>query len=300
MDVHLIDGTYELFRHFYGRGRSSTAAPGSRSAAAGVAATLCSMLEDGCTHLAVATDQVVESFRNELWPGYKSSEGIDPVLLAQFAPLEEAIAALGIRLLAMVELEADDGLASAAALAAEDDRVSTVRIWSPDKDLAQCVRGTRVVQVDRRSGAVRDEAGVIERFGVEPFSIPDLLALVGDSADGFPGLKGFGEKSASVLLGRYRHLEQIPLDHTAWDPEVLARLRGAERLAARLREEFELALTFRDLATLRVDRSLVGSVDELAWPGPRDDLPAVARSLGTPGLADRVMRARSAPRPPSP
>ena len=288
MRIHLIDGTYELFRHYYG----AKDAPESRTAATrGVLGTVVGMLADGATHVGVATDHVIESFRNELWPGYKSSAGMPEPLLAQFPLLEEALQALGVAVWPMVELEADDGLASAAALAAENPDVEQVAIWTPDKDLGQCVRGNRVVQVDRRSGKVLDEAGVEEKFGVPPVSLPDWLALVGDSADGYPGIAGFGKKTAAVILQRYGHVRDIPAD--GWDVAV----RGAATLAATLREQRELATLFVDLATLRIDDSLFDDVDELRWEAPADGFDAMCEHLSATGLRDRareLSRARRA------
>jgi 5'-3' exonuclease len=266
MIVHLLDGTYELFRHFYGiRGGRGEDPP--MGAAAGVLHTVAQMLEGGATHVGVATDHIVESFRNDLWPGYKTSEGIDPVLHAQFHPLEDALAAMGVAVWPMVELEADDGLASAAAIAARDSRVEKVCIWTPDKDLAQCVRGDRVVQVDRRSGAIRDAEGVRVRFGVPPERIPDYLALVGDSADGYPGVRGWGPKTAARLIARYGPIESFP-------PEAL--------------KDPAEALLFKDLATLRDDAPLFDDVDEIRWRGPREAFPAAARMLEDERLVPRV------------
>lgn len=288
MEVHLVDGTYELFRQFFGQrhrgGQEGQGAP----AVAGVLGTVLTMIGEGATHLAVATDQRIESFRNALWPGYKTSEGVDPALLAQFPVLEEALAELGVLVLAMSDLEADDALASVAAVAAEDPEVERVLIWTPDKDLAQCVVGSRVVQVDRVKGRVVDEEAVVERFGVRPCSVPDWLALVGDSADGFPGLPGWGKKSASEVLGRYGHLEAVPAEASDFDPRLLARLRGASGLARTLRESMDLALLFRDLATLRVDRSLLTGPEATSWQGPTGTFGETARALGSPRLAERA------------
>ena len=291
MEVHLVDGTYELFRHHFGQ-PSRLAADGSEIAATrGVLSTVLSMVEQGATHIGVATDHVVESFRNDLWPGYKTSEGMAPELLAQFPVLELCLEAMGIRVWAMTDLEADDALASAAAVAAEDGRVDQVRICTPDKDLAQCVRDGRVVQLDRRSGTVVDEAGVWEKFGVAPASIPDWLALVGDSADGFPGLAGWGKRSASVVLAHYGSIDAIPDAVADWDDDVRRQVRNAAGLAGRLAAERELALLFRELATLRVDRSLLEEVDDLAWPGPTEAFEEVSALLRDPGLAARAARA---------
>src|SRR3954468_22615658 len=245
MVVHLVDGTYELFRHFYGLRRFNKGKDKPFGAVAGVLHTVLQMIEGGATHIGVATDHIIESFRNGLWPGYKTGQGIEPALWAQFHPLEEALAAMGVVTWAMVELEADDALASAAHLAAQDDRVQRVCIWTPDKDLAQCVVGTRVVQMDRRSGHIRDAAGVRAKFGVAPEHIADYLALVGDSADGYPGLRGWGPKTAARLIERYGRLEDFPADS--------------------LGDNRELALLFKTLATLRKDAPLFGNVDEIRW-----------------------------------
>jgi len=285
--VHLIDGTFELFRYFL-----SPAAAFDRSAAPelravrGVLASILGMLEGGATHLGVATDHVVESFRNALWPGYKTGEGVDPLLYAQFQPLEDALGALGVAVWPMVEFEADDALAAAAAMAAADARVDQVVVCSPDKDLAQCVRGDRVIQLDRRTRELRDESGVRQKFGVPPASIPDWLALVGDSADGYPGLPGWGPKSAATVLARYRHLEHIPRLATEWDVPV----RGSTKLAATLTEQRQRALLFRELATLRADAPIAVDVDALCWTGPRADFGAWSERLGTPTLHERAAR----------
>jgi 5'-3' exonuclease len=283
--VHLLDGTYELFRHFF-------AVPSHRDpdgtevgAARGVLGTVLTMLEDGATHLGVATDHVIESFRNELWPGYKTGAGVDADLLAQFPLLEEALEALGIRVWAMVEQEADDALAAAAEHAAADGRVEQVLICTPDKDLAQCVAEARVVQLDRRNRRLFDEAGVREKFGVGPASIPDWLALVGDSADGFPGLPGWGAKSASVVLARYEHLERIPEEASHWGLAV----RGGAKLATTLVAQRELAMLFRHLATLRTDAP-VGAVDDWRWQGPAPAFEEWAERLGAPGMVKRARR----------
>jgi len=275
MIVHLLDGTYELFRHFYGIRRSRGQDP-PMGAAAGVLHTVAQMLEGGATHVGVATDHIVESFRNDLWPGYKTSEGIDPVLHAQFHPLEDALAAMGVSVWPMIELEADDGLASAAAIAARDERVEKVCIWTPDKDLAQCVRGDRVVQVDRKSGAIRDAEGVHARFGVLPERIPDYLALVGDSADGYPGVRGWGPKTAARLIAQYGPIESFP-------PEAL--------------KDREEALLFKRLATLRDDAPLFDDVDELRWRGPKEAFPAAARMLQDERLVPRVRAIEEKPSP---
>ncbi|HYB99880.1 MAG TPA: 5'-3' exonuclease H3TH domain-containing protein [Candidatus Limnocylindrales bacterium] len=267
MIVHLIDGTYELFRHFYGLRRFHKGEDRAFGGVLGVLRTVVQMLEDGATHVGVATDHVIESFRNQLWPGYKTGEGIEPSLLAQFHPLEDALAAMGVALWPMVELEADDALASVAAVAAEDVRVEQVQIWSPDKDLAQCVRGERIVQVDRRSKQVRDAQAVRQKFGVEPAQIADYLALVGDAADGYPGLSGVGAKTAVRLLGRYGSIEALPDD-------VLG-------------EQRQQALLFKRLATLRTDAQLVSGVDELLWRGPTAGFEAWAKRVGDVRLVAR-------------
>lgn len=288
MDVHLVDGTYELFRHFYGAPRRAGESGAERGAVRSVLASLLAMLERGATHVAVATDHVVESFRNDLWPDYKTGAGIAPELRAQFGPLEEALRAMGLVVWPMEELEADDGLASGAALAARDPRVDTVYLCTPDKDLAQCVAGDRVVQLDRRTGVVRNEQAVLDKFGVPPSAIPDYLALVGDSADGFPGLPGWGAKSAAAVLARYGTIEAIPGRAADWDPPV----RGAARLAAALLEGRARALLFRDLATLRDGAALFGDVDELRWTGPAPTFQETAAELGAPGLWRRAARLR--------
>jgi 5'-3' exonuclease len=287
--VDLVDGTYELFRHFYAPGapRSTAPRPGDRAAVRGVLGTVLRMLEGGATHVGVATDHVVESFRNQLWPGYKTGEGLDPALWDQFHPLEEALDVLGVAVWPMVEFEADDALAAAAALASRDARVAQVRIWTPDKDLAQCVSGARVVQVDRRSGAVRDEAAVVAKFGVAPATIPDWLALVGDAADGYPGIPGWGAKSAAALLAHYHRLEQIPEDARDWR----VRVRGAATLAQALSTRRPQAALFKRLATLRLDAPVSPDVDALAWRGPRPGFPALAARLGAPGLAELALAA---------
>ena len=266
--VHLIDGTYELFRHFYGLRRFTKGADKPTGAVVGVLHTVLQMLEEGATHLGVATDHVIESFRNDLWSGYKTGDDVEPALLAQFQPLEEALAALGVAVWPMVELEADDALASAARIAAEDTHVAKVSIWTPDKDLAQCVRGERVVQVDRRSRQIRDAAGVRAAFGVEPQLIPDFLALVGDAADGYPGLAGIGRVTAARLIGKYGALEDFP--------------------ATVLGERRELALLFKNLATLRTDAPLFAEVEELRWRGPSAGFPDTAARLGEPRVATRA------------
>jgi 5'-3' exonuclease len=269
MVVHLLDGTYELFRHFYGLKRTNLPER-PLSAVAGVLGTVVLMLEEGATHIGVATDHIIESFRNELWPGYKTGAGIDPTLWAQFHPLEEALVAMGVTTWPMVEIEADDALASAAFLAARDPRVEKVCIWTPDKDLAQCVDDARVVQMDRRSGEMRDAARVRAKFGVDPRFIPDYLALVGDAADGYPGIPGVGPKTAARLINQYGHLEQFPLD-------VLRENRGQ-------------ALLFKTLATLRCDAPLFEDVDELRWTGPSDSFARFVEKADMGRLAGRVRR----------
>ena len=283
--VHLVDGTYELFRYFLSPAASiNRSAPEELRAVRGVVGSVLGMLEGGATHLGVATDHVIESFRNLLWPGYKTGEGMDPLLYAQFQPLEEALGALGAVVWPMVEFEADDALAAAAVMAAADDRVDQVIVCTPDKDLAQSVRGDRIVQLDRRTREVRNESMVRQKFGVLPTSIPDWLALVGDSADGYPGLPGWGARSAATVLARYQHLEQIPKLATEWDVSV----RGAMRLAATLVEQRERVLLFRELATLRTDAPIGADVDALSWLGPRADFAAWAERLGTPALHQRA------------
>lgn len=287
MILHLVDGTYELFRYFLSPAAAfDRSAPAELRAVRGVVGSILGMLEEGATHLGVATDHVIESFRNGLWPGYKTGEGMDPLLTAQFEPLEQALGALGVVVWPMVEFEADDALAAAAAMGAADARVEQVVVCTPDKDLAQCVRGDRVVQLDRRRREVRNEAGVVKKFGVPPASIPDWLALVGDAADGFPGLPGWGAASAAVVLARYGHLERIPERAAEWDVPV----RGAARLAATLGEQRERARLFRTLATLRVDAPIGVDVDGLRWTGPRADFAAWAARLGTPALSERAAR----------
>jgi 5'-3' exonuclease len=273
--VHLIDGTYELFRHFY-------AVPSARDedgrevgATRGVVASVLGMVNRGVTHVGVATDHVIESFRNRLWPGYKTGAGIDPDLLSQFVLLEEALAALGVVVWPMVEHEADDALAAAAVRAAGDPRVDQVIICTPDKDLAQTVSGTRIVQLNRRTNVVRDEDGVVAKFGVRPASIPDYLALVGDAADGYPGLPGWGAKSSAAVLARYRHFEEIPPDSRAWGVNAA----NAATLAATLARERDRAFLFRDLATLRTDIPVFDDVDELRWAGPTPGFAALAASM---------------------
>ena len=284
MKVHLVDGTYELFRQNFGRLAKETD-PGPFAATVGVLRSTLQLLADGATHVAVASDHVIESFRNDLWPGYKTSAGMPPELLAQIPVVEEALVAMGVTTWAMVEHEADDALAAAAAVADADERVEQVLIVTPDKDLGQCVRGTRVVQFDRRKREIIDEDGVRAKFGVAPSSIPDYLGLVGDSADGFPGIAGWGAKSAAAVLARYGHLEDIP-DHAGkWD---VPGLRGAAKLSVALQAEFALALLFRRIATVERDVD-VGTVDDWAWQGPSADFDEWAERLGEPRLAERAV-----------
>ena len=264
MDVYLIDGTYELFRHYYALPSARDASGMEIAAVRGVLASVLALIKSGADYVAVATDHVIESFRNGMWPGYKTSAGVDADLLAQFPLLEEALSALGVTVWPMVEYEADDALAAGAAAAAADSRVERVFICTPDKDLAQSVRGTRVVQLNRRTRAIIDEPGVIAKFGVPPTSIPDYLALVGDSADGYPGLPGWGPKSAAAVLGRYGHLEAIPEDWRTWGVNA----NNPAALAMTLQKDRERALLFRQLATLRTDLELFASVDALRWTGP--------------------------------
>lgn len=289
MDVHLIDGTFELFRHFYAVPPTSEGTVEEVGAVRGVVASVLSMLEKGATHLGVATDKIIESFRNDLYPYYKTSEGIHPKLWSQFPLLEEALEALGVKVWAMVEFEADDALASAAAKAAEDERVGKVIICTPDKDLGQCVVGQRVVQLDRMRNITRDEAGVIEKFGIKPESIPDYLALVGDSADGFPGIQRWGAKAAATVLAVYPHLEDIPKDPSQWKTTV----RGSATLAKTLSDSWQDALLFRTLATLRRDVDVFASVDDLKWKGPRLEFEAVSQRLKAPDLHHRADLATS-------
>ena len=286
MIVHLVDGTYELFRHFYGARRARKGEDSRFGGVRGVLHGVLEMIETGGLYVGVATDHVIESFRNELWPGYKTGAGIDRVLWNQFHPLEDGLAAMGVTVWPMVELEADDALASAARLASEDGRVEKVCIWTPDKDLGQCVVGERVVQIDRRKGEIRDAAGVEAKFGVPPESIPDYLALVGDAADGYPGIPGFGAKSAASVLRRFRHIENIPSFSAEWGAGV----SGAPRLAGVLNEQREHALLFRTLATLRTDAPLFRSVDELLWKGPTTAFTGFAEAIGAPELAQRAER----------
>jgi 5'-3' exonuclease len=284
MNVHLVDGTYELFRHFFAVPAAADVNGREIGAVRGVLTSVLSMIEGGATHVGVATDHVVESFRNDLYPGYKTSEGVPPELLSQFPILEEALEAMGVVVWPMVYFEADDALASAAAKAALDDRVRQVLICTPDKDLGQCVVGTRVVQLDRRQNILRDEAGVVAKFGVRPESIPDYLAVVGDSADGFPGVRGWGAKAAAATLSQYAHLEEIPKDWTAWHPSI----RKARALSESLFSAWNDALLFRTLATLRLDAPVFDTVEDLRWNGPRDSFEQCCRRMKAVGLAGRV------------
>ncbi|QJR10692.1 DNA polymerase I [Usitatibacter rugosus] len=271
LSVHLIDGTYELYRQFYGRLRFEKNGPAPLGAVAGVLHSILEMMEKGATHVGVGTDHVIESFRNALWPDYKTGEGIEPALRKQFAPLEHALDAMGVTVWPMVELEADDALASAAHLAAADESVGQVCIWTPDKDLAQCVQGSRVVQVLRKANTILDAAGVRAKYGVDPERIPDFLALVGDTADGYPGIEGIGRVGAARLIAKHGALEDFP-------PDVL----GGNR---------EQALLFKKLATLRRDARLFDNVDELRWRGPTDAFAAMAEKIGDPKLFERCCKA---------
>jgi 5'-3' exonuclease len=272
-DVYLIDGTYELFRHYYALPSARDQDGQELAAVRGVLTSVLAMIKGGATHLAVATDHVIESFRNDLWPGYKTGAGIDADLWTQFLLLEETLVAAGIAVWPMTEYEADDALASGAAIAARDPRVNRVIICTPDKDLAQCVRGDHIVQLNRRTRSTLDEAGVVRKFGVPPASIPDCLALVGDVADGYPGLAGWGAKSTAAVLARFRHIESVPEDWRDWHVDAA----NASALAATLVRERELALVFRTLATLKTDIPLFAEVDELRWGGPTPALEALAR-----------------------
>src|SRR5277367_3936008 len=275
MEVHLVDGTYELFRHFYALPPARDEEGREIGAVRGVLASVLGMITGGATHVAVATDHVIESFRNQLWPGYKTGQGIDPDLLAQFPLLEETLSAAGIVVWPMVEFEADDALAAGAAKAADDARVDRVIICTPDKDLGQCVSGTRIVQLNRRTQVTLDEAGIVQKFGVPPESIPDYLALVGDSADGYPGLKGWGAKSSAAVLAKFAHIESIPADSREWRVNAA----NANTLAATLSRERDRALLFRTLATLRTDIPLFDDVDELRWTGPPSSFATIAKQL---------------------
>ena len=274
MVVHVVDGTYELFRHFYGLRRFNQGQDRPYGAVIGVLNTVLEMIEGGAVHIGVATDHVIESFRNRLWPGYKTGDGIEPALLGQFHPLEEALCAMGVVVWPMIELEADDALASAASIASEDARVEKVCIWTPDKDLAQCIRGDHVVQIDRRTKTIRDAEGVRQKFGVDPSLIPDFLALVGDAADGYPGIAGIGAVSAARLLNRHGAIENFP--------------------AAVLGDRLAQALLFKDLATLRTDAALFKDADDLRWNGATGDFDSWTERLQAPRLLDRCLKAEKA------
>lgn len=290
MRVFLVDGTYELFRHYFGVPPHRTPEGAEVAATRAVLGSVLGMLEEGATHLGVATDHVIESFRNNLWPGYKSSAGVAADLMGQFGLLELALAAMGVTVWPMVELEADDALASAAAHAAADPAVDQVVICTPDKDLGQCVRDGRVVQLDRRKRVVLDEPAVRAKFGVSPSSIPDYLALVGDSSDGYPGLAGWGPKSAAAVLSRYGTIEQIPERGSDWEVSV----RGGPALAATLVAERDRAILFKDLATLRIDPSLLADVEDLRWRGPTADFGVVCERIDAASVARRAERLAAA------
>ena len=286
LEVHLIDGTYELFRYFYALPSARDEAGHEIGAVRGVVTSVLQMITSGATHVAVATDHVIESFRNDLWRGYKTGAGIDPDLAAQFTPLEDALAAAGVVVWPMIEFEADDALAAAAAACERDPRVERVIICTPDKDLAQCVRGNRIVQLNRRSRVTRDEAGVREKFGVAPQSIPDYLALVGDAADGYPGLPGWGAKSSAAVLAKFLHIESIPAESRDWGVNAF----NAAALARTLVERKDDALLFRTLATLRTDIPLFADVEQLRWTGPRADFPALAARFDRAVVSDADKR----------
>jgi 5'-3' exonuclease len=289
MNVYLIDGTYELFRHFYAVPSTLDVSGQEIGAVRGVLTSVLSMIERGATHLGVATDHVVESFRNELYPGYKTSEGVPEELLSQFPILEQALEAMGVVVWPMVYYEADDALASAASKAAKVDAVDQVLICTPDKDLSQCVVGSRVVQLDRRRDIVRDEAGVVAKFGVKPQSIPDYLAVVGDSADGFPGVAGWGAKAAALVLSQYLHLEEIPKDWRDWHPSI----RKARLLSESLFSAWSDAVLFRTLATLRLDVPVFDTVADLHWTGPRSNFAEYGQRMNSPELVRRVVSTKS-------
>lgn len=288
MDVYLIDGTYELFRHFFALPSAQDQNGQEIAAVRGVLASVLGMIKGGATHLAVATDHVIESFRNDLWPGYKTGQGVDRDLLAQFPLLEATLTAAGVVVWPMVEFEADDALAAGALAAAKDPRVDQVIICTPDKDLAQCVKGTRVIQLNRRTREKRDEAGVIQKFGVPPASIPDYLALVGDAADGYPGLPGWGAKSTAAVLAEFGHIEAIPADFADWHVNA----SGASSLAATLARDRDQALLFRTLATLRNDIPLFDNVDELQWNGPTGDFNSFAARFDAAITESRASKKR--------
>src|SRR5215813_4134121 len=289
MDIYLIDGTYELFRYFYAVPSSKDASGQEIGAVRGVLASILTMIEGGATHIGVATDHVIESFRNDLYPGYKTGEGVDPELLSQFPILEKSLQSMGVLVWPMVKFEADDALASAAAKAAKDKRVQRIIICTPDKDLSQCVVGSRIVQLDRRRESLRDEAGVVAKFGIKPSSIPDYLAVVGDSADGFPGIAGWGAKAAAAVFSRYPHLEDLPNDWRRWDPII----RRARPLAESLFAAWGDALLFRTRATLRVDVPVFTSIDDLLWKGPAEDFKRTCERLRAPDLFRRALASNS-------
>jgi 5'-3' exonuclease len=282
--IHLVDGTYELFRHHFALPSRQNGEGLEIAATRGVVTSMFNMLEEGATHIGIATDRTVESFRNELWDGYKTGEDLDPELGDQFPILDSVLEAAGFKVFSMIKHEADDGLASAAAVADADKRVKKVLICTPDKDLGQCVRGKRVVQFDRRKGQILDAKGVEEKFGVPPASIPDYLGLVGDTADGFPGLSGWGAKSAATVLAKYKHLEKIPHDHEKWNLNV----RSAAKLAETLREQFDMALLFRKIATVDESAPTIKDVEELRWSGPRKDFAQWAEVIVAPKLVERA------------
>ena len=288
MEIYLVDGTYELFRHYYALPSAKDGSGREIAAARGVVQSLLGMIGNGATHIAVATDHVIESFRNGLWPGYKTSAGVEPDLLSQFPLLEEALASAGVLVWPMVEFEADDALAAAAVTAARDPRAEQVVICTPDKDLAQCVRGSRIVQLNRRTRVTLDEQGVIRKFGVPPESIPDYLALVGDAADGYPGLAGWGAKSSASVLAKFGHLESVPANPLEWR----VRVSNASALADTLRRDWELAVLFRTLATLRTDVALFDDVDQLRYKGPTPEFDALAARWRLPAArkADSITR----------
>lgn len=292
MKIYLLDGTYELFRHYFAVPSARDVNGHEIGAVRGVIGSVLSMIEGGAAHIGVATDHVIESFRNQLYPGYKTSEGVPPDLLAQFPVLETCLKAMGVLVWPMVEFEADDALASAATKATKDEKVEQVLICTPDKDLAQCVAGSRVVQVDRRRETVRDEAGVVAKFGVKPESIPDYLAVVGDSADGYPGIPGWGVKAAALVLSQYPHLESIPRDWQVWHPSI-KRARG---LSESLFTNWNDAQTFRTLATLRMDVPVFDTVEDLRWKGPQEDFAEICHQMKTPGVLKRAMALRSTDR----
>lgn len=286
MDVHLVDGTYELFRHYFAIPQSKDLDGQEIAATRGVLASILSMLGKGATHVGVATDHVIESFRNDLYAYYKTGAGVPPDLMSQFSILEDALEAMGVTVWRMIEFEADDGLAAAAKQAAQDETVDKVIICTPDKDLGQCVNGDRIIQLDRRRETVRNEAGIIEKFGVKPHSIPDFLALVGDTADGFPGITGWGSKAAASVLYIYDHFENIPRDVTQWD----ASIRSASKLHRILFDSWDEAILYRTLATLRTDIDLFGSVEELRWTGPKPEFEKFCTKMRSKDLYQRAVK----------